>query len=400
MSPVRPLAARPWTVYPVDAVLAVALLVGGAVLIASGPALIMTLLGSVLCLLGAGIAYAANGTAIWLSSAHTAQHSTDLAGARTSLRHRRNVGRALPCPYPDAWYAVALSAELPPGGILDAVVCGRSLVIFRPARGGLPSVLDAYCSHNGAHLAHGGSRLVGDCIRCPFHGWCFDAQGRAVSTGVGDRPPPGSDLRAWPVLERNGVVSVWMAAAGHAVPASPTKPAEVAAPAPPKAPAAASLDPWWEPPVFPELNGGGGYVYHGCSEHLVPALIYELPENGADVVHLTELHTDFVVKSLRSLLCVRTGAGARGWGGGERGGEQRISAPLTACPLSAAQVGRRVAPRRGAPAHRQPAHRRVCRRLRRARHPPRPGPSPRHAVWHIAGACSEGPAVGARHQPA
>ena len=270
-----------WVIYPVDAGLAALCISTGASIFLAfppGELVIATVAALALFAVGALLAYAGSGTAIWLSLAHNAQHSTERAGARTSLRHRRSVGRALPCPYPDAWYAVALSAELPPGAIVDAVVCGRSLVVFRPPAGGLPTVLDGYCSHNGAHLAHGGSRLVGDCIRCPFHGWCFDSKGRAVSTGVGDKPPPGSDLRAWPVLERNGVVSVWMEAAGHA----PAKP-KAAAAVPPEAdrlPPPAPALPWWEPPAFPELNGGG-YVYHGCSEHIVPALIYELPENGA-----------------------------------------------------------------------------------------------------------------------
>ena len=328
------LSGSSWGLYPVDACIALTLLCAGVSILVytANGSLIHSIVGSLLCLSGAGITYAACGTSIWLSSAHVAQHSTDLAGARTSLRHRRNVGRALPCPYPDAWYAVALSAELPIGGILDAVVCGRSLVVFRPPTGGSPSVLDAYCSHNGAHLAHGGSTLVDDCIRCPFHGWCFDPNGRAVSTGAGDKPPPGSDLRSWPVLERNGIISVWMAAADHGTASrtrgvdkislihsekSLTTDATIE-----HSPGASSKTnteietptdqthgPWWEPPNFPELNetrekNSRRYTYHGFSEHLVPALIYELPENGADIVHLTELHTPFVVPALRPVLSV------------------------------------------------------------------------------------------------
>jgi nitrite reductase/ring-hydroxylating ferredoxin subunit len=328
-----------WALHGVDAGLAGALLFSGIALAVVPQASLSTILaGAALLSIGSLIAYAGSGTARWLSNAHNEQHATPLSASLTTLRHKRNVGRHLPCPYPDAWYVVCLSAELPAGGIVDAVVCGRSLVIFRPksTASGLPTVLDAYCSHNGAHLGHGGSRLVGDCIRCPFHGWCFDSQGRAVSTGVGDKPPPGSDLRSWPVMERNGFVSVWMAASGHgtATPGqrvaslghcastsepSPCKAEEAVAyeksearPAPstisPSAGASQSPkagDPWYEPPIFPELNGGPtAFAYHGCSEHTVPALIYEMPENGADIAHLTALHSDFVVPALRSLLKV------------------------------------------------------------------------------------------------
>lgn len=300
---------------------------------------------SPLAALGAGalalaallLAYASAGTALWLSRAHLEPHGTPAATALSALRHRRNIGRRMPCPFPDAWYTVALSAELAPGALVDVTVCGRSLVVFRPRDGSAPAALDAYCTHLGSHLAHGGGRLESDgCIRCPFHGWCFDAKGRLVRTETGDAPPAGSDLKAWPVLERNGVVSVWMSAAGHRAappPAAPPalSPVGAAAPAassavdklaallaaakPAAAPALAASDattsaadanderPWFEPPVFPELNGGPeAFVYHGCSEHVVPALIFELPENGADVGHLSALHSAFVVASLRPLL--------------------------------------------------------------------------------------------------
>jgi cholesterol 7-dehydrogenase len=225
------------------------------------------------------------GTCAWLSAAHLRSHATPHAAARTAFLHRRNVGSRLPCPYPDGWYAVALSAELPPGALVDAVACGVPLVVFRPEGGGAPAVLDAYCAHNGAHLAHGGGRVEGDCVRCPFHGWRFDRGGAAVATGSGAAPPAGSRVRAWPVLERNGVVAVWMAAAQH------------------KGGGGEPAPPWFLPPAFPALNGGAGaFTYHGFSEHAVPAHITELPENGADVAHLTQLHGDFVVAALRPWL--------------------------------------------------------------------------------------------------
>jgi len=303
---------------------------------APAPALSLALLASPRLLLAAGaaavaalallLALASAGTAAWLSKAHLAPHGTAAATALSALRHRRNVGRRMPCPFPDAWYAVALSAELAPGAIVDVTVCGRSLVVFRPRDGSAPAALDAYCTHTGSHLAHGGGRLEADgCVRCPFHGWCFDSKGHLVRTETGDAPPKGADLRAWPVLERNGVVSVWMAASGHRAPPPSGSPV-VAAPgasaaagasavdrlaaallaaagSPPAGDAADDEKPWFTPPVFPELDGGAGaFAYHGFSEHIVPALIYELPENGADVGHLTALHSDFVVAALRPLL--------------------------------------------------------------------------------------------------
>jgi len=245
-------------------------------------------IGATLLVLSLFVLACSSGTALWLSKAHLDIHSTPESARITNVRHRRNIGKHMPCPYPDAWYTVALSAELKPGDIIDINVCGRALVVFRPKSGGKPSALDAYCSHLGAHLAHGGGSLVDDCIRCPFHGWCYDGNGKLVKTETGDAIPPGSDLKSWPVMERNGLVTVWMSAAVHnekvVLSAEETKP-------------------WFEPPVFPELDGGSkAFDYHGFSEHTVPALIFELPENGADVGHLTALHNSFIVASLRPLL--------------------------------------------------------------------------------------------------
>ena len=275
-----------------------------------------------------------------LSSAHAAAHNTAASARATALRHRRHTGTGLPCPYPDAWYACALSPHVPPGAVLDATVCGRALVVWRPRSGGPPSVLDAYCPHNGAHLAHGSTvgdgGTAGDCLRCPFHGWTFDVKGTVVSAG-GDRAPAGVSARAWPVMERNGVISVWMSAAGHAPrvggPAggcamgkgelttadverngaaegggggsgAPPAPRDIAALDAARDVARTPDDtPWFETPVFAPIDGPSpAFTFHGFSEHEVPALIYELPENGADIAHLTELHSAFVFAPLRRLL--------------------------------------------------------------------------------------------------
>jgi phenylpropionate dioxygenase-like ring-hydroxylating dioxygenase large terminal subunit len=277
---------------PLD--LALVLLLSAASLAAAAAGALS--LCALLACCAAALLYASYGTCRWLSLAHAASHAAPAAQAQTSLLHRRHVGRKLPCPYPDAWYSVCFSEELLPGQVQDATVCGRALVVLRARGTNAVSVLDAYCSHLGAHLAHGQTSPTltdADCIRCPFHGWCFNASGKLVATGSGEAPPAGSDLRAWPVLERNGVVAVWMAADGHA--GAPPPPPPAAPDAPPAPPAA----PWFEPPVVPAL---AGMRYHGMTENIVPAVIYELPENGADLGHLSALHSAFVVAALRPLL--------------------------------------------------------------------------------------------------
>lgn len=88
---------------------------------------------------------------------------------------------------------------------------GTYMVAFRGSDG-RPAVLHAFCPHMGAHLGVGGV-VVGDLLRCPFHGWAFDAQGevRHVPYRRNCRDmPENSKLKAYEatlprVLKQNGV---------------------------------------------------------------------------------------------------------------------------------------------------------------------------------------------------
>ncbi len=115
-------------------------------------------------------------------------------------------------PFPNGWFAVALSAELAPGDITTCTYFGEELVVLRD-QAGTVAVLDADCPHLGAHLGHGGT--VGNgCIRCPFHGWAFSLDGACIEMPYGGRIPPKAEVRSWPVMEQDGVILVWHDAAG------------------------------------------------------------------------------------------------------------------------------------------------------------------------------------------
>ena len=110
-------------------------------------------------------------------------------------------------PFPDSWFVVAFSDELPPGKLLTRQFMGQDLIIFR-TQSGTVGALDPYCAHLGAHLGYGGT-VEGEVIRCPFHRFCFDPQGNCVATGYGTRPPPKAKMRAWPVQEKHGLILVY-----------------------------------------------------------------------------------------------------------------------------------------------------------------------------------------------
>ncbi len=110
-------------------------------------------------------------------------------------------------PYANGWFRVAYSDELEAGEVRTKHYFGQDLVLFRTERGE-PRVFDPFCPHLGAHLGFGG-KVEGETIRCPFHHWRFDGDGRCSEIPYAKRIPPRAKIRSWPVCERNGVVFVY-----------------------------------------------------------------------------------------------------------------------------------------------------------------------------------------------
>src|SRR5215467_10562141 len=109
------------------------------------------------------------------------------------------------------WVPAALSSELLPDGTpLRLMLLGEKLVAFRDSSGRV-GVLDHRCPHRCASLFLG--RNEGNGLRCIYHGWKFETDGRCV-----DMPnmPPDQDFkhkvnaRAYRAVEHAGVVWVQM----------------------------------------------------------------------------------------------------------------------------------------------------------------------------------------------
>ena len=109
------------------------------------------------------------------------------------------------------WQPIALVDELAGQRPLKALrVLGQDLVLFRGPDGRL-GLLDRDCPHRGADLAFG--RLEDGGLRCLFHGWLFDTEGRCLETPA---EPPESRVcsrvrqKAYPVQERSGIVFAFL----------------------------------------------------------------------------------------------------------------------------------------------------------------------------------------------
>ncbi len=165
-------------------------------------------------------------------------------------------------PIPNGWFAVAWSRDLVPGDVTRIRYFGEELVLFR-TRSGRARVLDAYCSHLGAHLGEGG-RVVAESLRCPFHGWRYDGEsGACIEIPYCERIPARARLRAWEVLERNHMIFVWHHAEGKA--------------------------PEWDVPAMPELDDPA-WCEPRYFDLQVPTHLQELAENNCDPVHFHFVH--------------------------------------------------------------------------------------------------------------
>ena len=105
------------------------------------------------------------------------------------------------------WQPIALSDELKgKRPVRPVTVFGENLVLFRDEAGRL-GLIARNCAHRGADLCYG--RLEDGGLRCPFHGWLFDVNGKCLDTPA---EPVDSTLHtrvrhaAYPVVEKNGMI--------------------------------------------------------------------------------------------------------------------------------------------------------------------------------------------------
>jgi nitrite reductase/ring-hydroxylating ferredoxin subunit len=161
-------------------------------------------------------------------------------------------------PFPDGWFFVCYTHELPRGKVFSKTFMGKEIVAFRGAEDRV-CVADAFCPHLGAHLGKRGACIEGDAIKCPFHGFRFNVEGQCVSTPYGE-PPKAAKLGKWHAHESNGFIFAYHDAEGRA--------------------------PTWSPPV----QDDEGYSELVTNHWRLRGHPQETTENGVDTGHLTQVH--------------------------------------------------------------------------------------------------------------
>ncbi|WGV27371.1 Rieske 2Fe-2S domain-containing protein [Halotia branconii] len=103
------------------------------------------------------------------------------------------------------WYACEFSFAVT-NKPKQIVLLNQRFVLYRNSQGQVIALKDQ-CSHRGAAFSMGW--LEGDCIRCPYHGWKFQADGQCIeipSNATGTPIPKRANVESYPVQEKYGFV--------------------------------------------------------------------------------------------------------------------------------------------------------------------------------------------------
>ena len=166
------------------------------------------------------------------------------------------------------WMPVAGASEFDKNPVKAVRVMGEDLVLYRDL-GGKYGLVDRHCPHRRADLSYG---FVEECgLRCNYHGWLFDNDGRTLEQPFEDIANPEARYRdkvtvkSYPVEEKGGLLWAYMG------------------------PLPAPLVPTWEP--FLWKNGFAQIV---ISE--IPCNWFQCQENSIDPVHFEWMHRNWSIR--------------------------------------------------------------------------------------------------------
>jgi 5,5'-dehydrodivanillate O-demethylase oxygenase subunit len=163
------------------------------------------------------------------------------------------------------WFPVAGASELDKAPIKPVRLLGEDLVLYKDLSGCF-GLVDRHCPHRRADLVHGWVEAGG--IRCSYHGWLMDEQGRCVEQPYEEvaHPNPRAKERctttAYPVRELAGLLWVYMGPL----------------PAP-------------ELPVFEPFTWPNGFREIVLAD--IPCNFFQCQENSIDPVHFEWMHDNW-----------------------------------------------------------------------------------------------------------
>src|SRR5712691_5029527 len=135
-----------------------------------------------------------------------------LTSSDNELLARTDAGTAMGEYFRRFWQPVALSREIaePDCPPVRVKLLGEDLVAFRDTQGRV-GLLDEHCSHRGTSLFYGRNEECG--LRCIYHGWKYDVEGRVLDTPA---EPAGSTFKdrlrqpTYPTHEAGGIIFAYL----------------------------------------------------------------------------------------------------------------------------------------------------------------------------------------------
>ncbi|MFV0644357.1 MAG: Rieske 2Fe-2S domain-containing protein [Sphingomonadaceae bacterium] len=112
----------------------------------------------------------------------------------------------------NCWVMAGWSHEIG-DALLRRRILDDPILLYRRQDGTIAAMIDR-CPHRFAPLSMG--ERNGDVIHCAYHGLAFDSEGACVLNPFSDSLPKGTQIRTFPVEERDGIVWLWPAEADKA----------------------------------------------------------------------------------------------------------------------------------------------------------------------------------------
>ncbi len=105
------------------------------------------------------------------------------------------------------WHPVASHDQFTHTAVLAVRLLGEDLVIWKNASG--YHAWQDLCVHRGSKLSLG-KLMDNDCLRCPYHGWTYDGEGRCVQMPAHPEQTPPSKARVKTYDLKEGYGLLWV----------------------------------------------------------------------------------------------------------------------------------------------------------------------------------------------
>jgi phenylpropionate dioxygenase-like ring-hydroxylating dioxygenase large terminal subunit len=109
----------------------------------------------------------------------------------------------------NSWYVAAFAAEIV-HAISKRRLLSESIILWRSQHGAVVAMEDR-CPHRRVPLSI--ASLVGDEVRCGYHGMQFDTGGRCTFVPGQNEPHPTARVKTYPVIEKQNLIWIWLGAA-------------------------------------------------------------------------------------------------------------------------------------------------------------------------------------------